>query len=220
MRVIVCRCSARYTGRIDAELEPGDRIILVKQDATVLIHGASGLMPKNWMPAGSEWIEEPGRIVVSYPRRGERLEIYLHEVFSDTHHAAELHGRLIKLGSEREMSDLLAGQLWRVEEGLEMVGREAQTPVGPIDILATDQAGDPVAIEVKRARVAGGEVAYQVQRYLDALAGMPDWAGTRPRGILVAPAAARTLLALLEQRGIGFVRISYELLASPATPPS
>lgn len=172
-------------------------------------------MPRNWMPAGSEWVEEPGRIVVSYPRRGEQLTIFVHELMSDTEHHGELHGRLIKLGSEREVSDLLAGQLWRLEDGLTLLGRESQTPVGPIDLLAVDRQGDPVAIEVKRARVAGGEVAYQVQRYLDALAAMPAWEGRRPRGIIVAPTAARTLLALLETRGIGFVRLSYETLSRP-----
>lgn len=212
MRVIFARCIVRYTGRIDAELELGDRLIVVKDDGAVLIHATSGLQPKNWMPAGSDLVEEPGLIRVEFPRRDERLEIYLIQVHSDSDHVGELSGRLVKLGSEREFSDLLAVHLGRVEENLTLVGREYRTRVGPVDLMTVDADGCPVVIEVKRARAVGVEVAYQLLRYLHAVGQEERWEGRPARGILVAPGLSRPLTAALAEHQLGFVRLSFEKL--------
>lgn len=212
MRVIFARCIVRYTGRIDAELELGDRLIVIKDDGAVLIHATSGLLPKNWMPAGSALTQEPGLIRVEFPKRGELLEIFVIEVHHDSDHVGQLHGRLVKLGSEREFSDRLAQDLERVEAGLALVGREYRTRVGPIDLMCTDAAGGPVVIEVKRARAVGVEVAYQLLRYLHAVGNDERWVGRPARGILVAPGLSRPLSAALTEHRLGFVRLSYEKL--------
>lgn len=219
MRVIFARCIVRYTGRIDAELELGDRLIVRKDDGALIIHATSGLLPKNWMPAGSTFTQEPGLIRVEYPRRDERLEIYLIQVHHDSEHIGELNGRLVKLGSEREFSDLLATQLDRVDPTLTMVGREYRTSVGPIDLMTVDRDGHPVVIEVKRARAVGVEVAYQLLRYLHAVAHDPRWEGREPRGILVAPGLSRPLTAALAEHQVRFVRLSYEKLIIPQGAP-
>lgn len=214
MRVIFARCIVRYTGRIDAELELGERLIVVKDDGAVLIHATSGLQPKNWMPAGSVLSEEPGLVLVEFPKRGERLEVFLIDVHSDTELVGELSGRLVKLGSEREFSDLLAERLERVGAGLALVGREYRTRVGPVDLLAVDEAGCPVVVEVKRARAVGVEVAYQLLRYLHAVAQEERWEGRQPRGVLVAPGLSRPLGAALTEHGLGYVRLSFERLVA------
>ena len=33
-----CRCSITYSGRAEASLEKGDRLVAIKQDGTVIIH--------------------------------------------------------------------------------------------------------------------------------------------------------------------------------------
>jgi predicted nucleotidyltransferase len=152
-------------------------------------------------------------ILCEHPLRSERLEIYIDEIYSDTSHQAFLSGRLIKLGSEREFSDLLYKHLDVVAPGLRPLRREAPTPVGPIDILATDLSGEVVvlvAIEVKRGRGVGPEVAYQVQRYLDALEKMPEWAGQPKRGIVIAPGLAKGCKELLVEKDIEYIRLSLE----------
>lgn len=211
MRVLFCRCNITYQGRIDAQLELGDRLIVMKDDGAVVVHANVGLMPRNWMPSGSVSEEiDPGRhLRVTYAPRGECLDIYIDLVFSDTAHVAHLNGPLVKTGLEREMCDLLVTQLDRVEVGLKLVAREAATPVGPIDVLCVDAVGDPVAVEVKRQRATGAETVYQILRYLDALAGMKEWEAHRPRGILVAPGHARTVGPLLARHAIGFTRLGF-----------
>ncbi|WP_217924783.1 endonuclease NucS domain-containing protein [Miltoncostaea oceani] len=215
MRVIFATCTVRYTGRIDAELELGDRLILCKEDGTVVLHAATGLQPRNWMPAGSEWVESPGLITVTHERRGERLEIYLSDGPSFSRQfEPKLNGRLIKLGSEREFSDLISCAPDEVEVGLSIVAREYRTKVGPVDLFALDANGEPVVIEVKRRPAQGVEVAYQILRYQDAIRADPQWAGATVRGILVAPGLSRPLSAALAEHRLGFVRLNYETLLS------
>lgn len=211
MRVIFARCSVTYSGRVDAELELSDVLLIRKDDGAVIIHATAGLKEKNWMPSGSSWEESPGLIVSEFPKRGERLEIYLDTVYSDTEHQGELSGKLIRIGGEREMADILSMKLHLIAPGLSLVAREARTPVGPIDILCVDKKGNPVAVELKRgASGVGPEVAYQLLRYIHALEVMPEWQGKTPRGILVAPSLRRGMKELLDERGLSFVRLTYQ----------
>src|SRR5665811_2396702 len=50
MRLVVARCSARYTGRLSASLPEAVRLLVVKADGSVLIHADGGsYKPLNWM---------------------------------------------------------------------------------------------------------------------------------------------------------------------------
>ncbi len=50
MRLIVAKCSAQYSGRLDTYLPEALRLIMVKADGSVLLHAdAGGYKPLNWM---------------------------------------------------------------------------------------------------------------------------------------------------------------------------
>ena len=80
MRLVVARCTVRYTGRLNAYLPEATRLLLFKADGSVLVHAdAGGYKPLNWMTPPTVIEEEPGRIVVR-KRAGkteDRLEIEL-----------------------------------------------------------------------------------------------------------------------------------------------
>ena len=66
MRLLVARCSVRYTGRLSAELPDGIRLLMIKADGSVLIHADSGgYKPLNWMTPPTVIEEQPGRIAAA-----------------------------------------------------------------------------------------------------------------------------------------------------------
>ncbi|MFY0084813.1 endonuclease NucS domain-containing protein, partial [Acinetobacter baumannii] len=67
-------------------------------------------------------------------------------------------------------------------EGFELVRREFPTPIGPVDLMVRDPAGDSIAIEVKRR--GGIDGVEQLTRYLDLLSRDPLLPGLR--GIFAA----------------------------------
>lgn len=96
---------------------------------------------------------------------------------------------------ERYLEDVLESNLDRLEAGLRLVGRQYSTLVGPIDLLARDQAGNYVVIELKRGR-SSDRVVGQILRYL-------SWVqsnlarGPKVRGIIVCHSADKNLQAEL-----------------------
>jgi endonuclease len=115
---------------------------------------------------------------------------------------------------ERDIEDHLVHRLDAIEKGLKLVGRQVSTDVGRIDILAEDQKGFRVVIEVKVGDAKDSAVG-QIARYLGWYTKME---GKPPRGILIASdfpegvryaAAAVTNLILIAYR----VQFSFEQVA-------
>ena len=50
MRLIVARCEVAYSGRLSAFLPESTRLVMLKDDGSVLVHAdAGGYKPLNWM---------------------------------------------------------------------------------------------------------------------------------------------------------------------------
>ncbi|MCK4884719.1 DUF91 domain-containing protein, partial [Candidatus Bathyarchaeota archaeon] len=50
--ILVGNCWVDYKGRASSKLEPGERIVMIKEDGSVLVHRPFGYEPVNWQPAG------------------------------------------------------------------------------------------------------------------------------------------------------------------------
>ncbi len=155
MRLIVARCEVVYTGRLNAVLPEALRLLMLKQDGSVMVHADSGgFKPQNWMTPPTVIEEEEGLMVVR-KRAGaseDRLEIRIAEVVSDVSHDMGEAAALEKEGVERELQELLADQPERCAEGLRLVRREWPTDIGPVDLMCRDPEDEFVAVEIKRAR--------------------------------------------------------------------
>jgi len=51
--LIVGNCCVEYNGRASSKLEPGERIVIIKEDGALLVHRSTGYEPVNWMPGGN-----------------------------------------------------------------------------------------------------------------------------------------------------------------------
>src|SRR6516225_9871260 len=120
MRLIVARCEVRYFGRLNALLPEALRLIIVKDDGSVLVHAdAGGYKPLNWMTPPTV-IETAGDLVIVRKRAGrteDRLEIRLLDVLSDVSHDMGEAAALEKDGVERDLQLLLAADPTHVEPG-------------------------------------------------------------------------------------------------------
>ncbi len=208
MRIVIARCSVRYSGRLDASLDEAVRLIMVKADGCVAIHADGGAYkPLNWMNAPNVLVESEGRWEVRNPK-GEVLAIDLHEVISDSqHHLGEDPG-LTKDGVEAHLQELLAADPGMLEAGLVLVRREYPTAIGPVDLLCRDADGRTVVIEVKRRGEIDG--VEQLTRYLDFL--RADSSLGALRGMFVAQSVAPQARTLLQARGMDWREVDYDEL--------
>ncbi len=219
MRLIVARCSARYTGRLTTELPEGLRLLMIKDDGTFMLWADGGgqkVKPLNWMTPPTVVEEDEGALVVR-KRAGkseDRLEIRLLEVLSDVTHDMGEPAGLEKDGVERELQEELAAQPEVLEPGLRLVRREWPTDIGPVDLVCRDAEDGWVAVEIKR--VAGIEAVEQLTRYLERIRLDPALAGCR--GILAAQKIRPQARTLGEARGLACVEVDLEVLRGEREP--
>jgi RecB family endonuclease NucS len=149
VRLVVAECSIDYTGRLSAHLPLARRLIVVKADGTVIVHGDKGHKALNWMSPPNTIVERSHGWTVT-GSGGDRLEITIAGIHSDTTIELGIEPGLQKAGSEYELQWLLAQSPDVIEPGARLVTREFPTDLGPVDLLLRAADGGTVAVEVKR----------------------------------------------------------------------
>ena len=220
MRLVVARCSARYTGRLSAHLPLATRVLIVKADGSVLLHSDGGsYKPLNWMSppcslagrAPAAEARERGVTevwAVQHAKSDDRLEIELHEVQHDSSHELGVDPGLVKDGVEAHLQEMLAAQIELLGSGHTLVRREYPTAIGPVDILAKDPLGATVAVEIKRRGDIDG--VEQLTRYLELLNRDPLLAPVR--GVFAAQEIKPQARVLATDRGIGCLVLDYDAM--------
>jgi hypothetical protein len=220
MRLIVARCSAIYSGRLDTILPEALRLIMVKADGSVLLHAdAGGYKPLNWMTPPTVIEESPTQMIVRKRAGGseDRLQIDICEVLSDVSHdmgSPDADAGLAKDGVEAHLQELLAEQPHWCGDGLRLVRREWPTDIGPVDLMCRDADESWVAVEIKR--VAGIDAVEQLTRYLERI--RLDPAFTSTRGVLAAQAIKPQARVLAESRQIACVEVDLAVLRGERHP--
>ena len=206
MRIVIAECTVDYEGRLTAHLPRATRLIMRKADGCVAIHSDGGAYkPLNWMNAPNTVTEKDDQWMVVNPK-GERLTITIHEVHSDVSHDLGIDPGLVKDGVEAHLQVLLAERPWVLEEGLDLLRREYQTDIGPVDLLCTDTQGRTVAVEVKRRGEIDG--VEQLARYLERL--NLDTRLAPVRGILAAQSITPQARTLAAARGVEAIEVDYD----------
>ena len=221
MRLVIARCTVDYIGRLTAHLPSATRLLLVKADGSVSVHADDrAYKPLNWMSppcslavteaeAEAEAGSAGGAGVWTVTNKaGERLVITVAEVLHDSSHELGVDPGLVKDGVEAHLQVLLAEQIETLGAGWRLVRREYPTAIGPVDILARDEAGAAVAVEIKRRGEIDG--VEQLTRYLELLNRDPLLAPVR--GIFAAQEIKPQARVLAQDRGIACVTLDYAAL--------
>jgi endonuclease len=217
VRLIVARCEVTYTGRLSALLPESTRLLIFKDDGSVLVHAdAGGYKPLNWMTPPTVVEHEGGRVVVRKRagRSEDRLEIRLLEVLSDVRHDMGEAAALEKDGVERDLQEALAARPDALGEELRLVRREWPTDVGPVDLMCRCEDGGWVAVEIKR--VGTIEAVEQLTRYLEFI--RLDPAKQACRGILAAQSFRPQAVTLAQSRSIRCTEVDLAVLRGEREP--
>ncbi|MDI6022873.1 endonuclease NucS [Leucobacter sp. UT-8R-CII-1-4] len=220
MRIVVADCSVNYAGRLSAHLPRATRVLMLKSDGSILVHSDGGsYKPLNWMSPpcslspldpDEEQIEAGVKEVwqVTHAKTADRLVVSLFEILHDSSHDLGVDPGLIKDGVEAHLQELLAEQIELLGDGHTLVRREYMTAIGPVDILARDDKGESVAVEIKRRGEIDG--VEQLTRYLELMNRDPRLAPVQ--GVFAAQEIKPQARTLAEDRGIRCVVLDYDAM--------
>jgi RecB family endonuclease NucS len=220
VRLVVARCSVDYAGRLSAHLPLATRLLVLKNDGSVLVHSDSlSYKPLNWMsPPCTLTVIDPdpeqtdAGVVelwkVSQAKTADLLVISIHEILHDSSHELGTDPGLQKDGVEADLQRLLAEQIELLGDGFQLVRREYMTAIGPVDILAKDADGASVAVEIKRRGDIDG--VEQLTRYLELMNRDPLLAPVV--GVFAAQEIKPQARTLAADRGIRCVTLDYDAM--------
>jgi RecB family endonuclease NucS len=182
MRVMQIDCEITYDGRCHTFLPRSQRLIIIKDDDTVLIHTNTKTKPINYMPnvrsiSYSDDMSADGSAMLptlNVSNLHETLKIGIYGTVAEAEfdfNGLEGFDGLQKSDSEDELQMRLASGFDEVfaPYGLGFICGEFNTGKGPVDLLGYEISSGQIAlIEVKRK--ARRKDAYQVLRYRNGIA--------------------------------------------------
>jgi len=199
--ILVGDCWVDYKGRASSKLEPGERIVMIKEDGSVLVHRPFGYEPVNWQPTGcifqTRALGDILQIRAIRRKPSESVKLSFDKIFVISAMKLNDKGTFSLYASESDMQKAILVDPCLLEEGFKPISYEKKVEPGFVDVYGEDRNGKLVVVELKR-RTAGREAALQLAKYIDSIKTMTN---RELRGILVAPRLAKgvkTLLTSLE----------------------
>lgn len=207
MKIITAECSGAYNGHIVTTFAPARRVILLKDDGSVVIHSDKGTDPVSYMPPRTRvktTQTEGARVMTFKGHRGSSLTLELtdiitdHDITLDTTNAGVLKG-----GTEDDLQAWLAERMNLFGPGVRLIQREYPVGRGRVDLLAEDDTGRMIVIEVKL--IAKAAATDQLSRYVHGI--QKEFPDREVVGVLAAPVISRGPRATAEERGFSCVEV-------------
>jgi len=202
--VIIGNCWVEYRGRASSKLEAGERIVMVKEDGSVLVHRPIGYEPVNWQPPGCIFQTHVSDNVLQI-RAVRRKPVESVKLFFDRIYLVSVlnlvdSGEFSLYASEEDMQKAVLCEPSLIESDFKPISFEKKVEPGFIDVYGIDKDGKFVVVEIKR-KTAGREAALQLAKYVESIRGIVN----RPvRGVLAAPHMGKGVQKLLATLGLDF----------------
>ncbi|MEM2103543.1 MAG: endonuclease NucS [Candidatus Bathyarchaeia archaeon] len=202
--LLIGNCRVNYRGRAASKLDPGERILIIKEDGSLLVHRSVGYEPVNWQPPGCIFhTQAENNVLEIHAVRQKPPESV--QVFFDRIHAVfainlQDSGEFALYASEEDMQKAILAEPTLLEEDFKPISFEKRVTPGFVDVYGVDKNGCLVVVEIKR-KTAGREAALQLAKYIEAVKNRTN---REVRGILAAPNMAKDVQRLLETLNIEF----------------
>jgi len=206
--VAFVHCTIKYSGRAEAEVPRGDRLIMIKQDGVLHIHQPVNGTPINYLKAGCsisfQKIDDHIFLNAKSYDEKEFLDIEIFRVYDVMQHRLEDGQKQILQGSEKDMSDMIRDNPSLIAPDFKPLSREEHTKVGFIDVFGHDGEGNLVIIECKRFAASLACVT-QLRRYVKK---MKELRGIeKVRGVMASPSITTNAMQLLKEWNYSWVQI-------------
>jgi len=220
--LLVGNCWVKYKGRASSNLEPGERILIIKEDGAILVHRPTGYEAVNWQPSGCIFQSKVtgSTLQITAIRRNPKESVYLYfdSIILFASMKLEDTGKFSLHATERDMQKAILVEPSMIEVGFRPISFEKKVEPGFVDIYGIDKDGNLVVVEIKR-NIAGHNAALQLSRYVKAVQGR---ANRKVRGLLVAPRISKGTQKLLFSLGLSFKSLDprkcAEILKNHKTP--
>jgi len=202
--VIAGNCYVSYVGRAKSTLEPGERLLIMKDDGSLLVHRPTGYEPVNWQPAGSIFHVQAnlGKLEIRGVRQSPRESVKV--TFDRIYLVSVLRlldsGDFLLHATEDDMHRAILLKPELIEEGFKPISWEKKVEPGFVDIYGEDKNGKLVIVEVKR-KTATKEAALQLAKYVEPIKAKVN---RELRGILAAPSLGKDVQRLLVTMGLEY----------------
>jgi RecB family endonuclease NucS len=202
--ILVGNCWVDYKGRASSKLEPGERIVIIKEDGSVLIHRPSGYEPVNWQPAGcffhTNIKDDTLQIRATRRKPSESVSIFFDLFFLVFVIQLIDRGEFSLYASESDMQKAILLDPSLLEEDFRPISYEKKVEPGFVDVYGIDKNGNLVVVELKRKK-AGKDAVLQLEKYVKFIKMSTN---RTLRGVLVAPHLTKGVKTLLDSLGLEF----------------
>jgi len=205
---IGCECEVEYSGRAEAVLPRGERLVVIKSDNVLLVHQPEGNAPVNYMKPDTKHNVKitDGKLLLSSQNSAlkEYLDITMHKVHFVSSAPLKDGQKIQIVGTEKDMSQMIYANPSLISDDFKPVSMEEQTKYGFIDVFGYDSDNNLVIVECKRY-CADLSAVTQLRRYVEK---MKKAKGTDSiKGVVAAPKITANALQMAEDWGFSFVSV-------------
>ena len=202
--VVAGNCHVHYSGRARSTLEPGERLLIIKEDGSLLVHRPVGYEPVNWQPAGSvfhvQTTEKSLEIHGIRQKPRESVRVTFEAIYMVSALSLADSGEFLLHATEDDMHRAILLKPELFEEGFKPISWEKKVEPGFVDIYGEDKNGKLVIIEVKR-RTATKDAALQLAKYIEPIKSKIN---RELRAVLIAPSLGKDVQRMLVTLGLEF----------------
>ena len=211
--VVAGNCHVHYMGRARSTLEHGERLLIIKEDGSLLVHRPTGYEPVNWQPAGSVFHvqEKVDELEIHGVRQKPRESVRV--AFTSLYMVSALSlidsGDFLLHATEDDMHRAILLKPELFEEGFKPISWEKKVEPGFVDLYGEDKNGKLVIIEVKR-KTASKEAALQLAKYIEPIKAKVN---REVRAVLIAPSLGKDVQRMLVTLGLEYKALDPKVCA-------